>query len=190
VAELRLAGLGDTSPKIILCSDSSVAARSVTQCKGASIKHLSIKQLWIQSIIGSGRADLRKRTSESNEADIGTKALRLDRIRNLEHLLSYINVMAYRTHGEERTTSKQRRKAFGEKSANYLGITVLAAEATTDHCLASEEGKMTTSSSWSIIDMIMWLFVVYGFLRLLHLYCVFRKTNASENTTPRNPVVS
>jgi hypothetical protein len=169
VAELRLKGFGETSPKVILWSDSS-AARSIAQRKGASIKHLSIKQLWIQSVVGSGRAELRKVASEVNEADFGSKALSIDRIRRLEQLLGYTAVLKYRTHGEERSTSKQRRATVGAKSASYLSIATLAAEATAALCEATTP---TSKTGWEInvFDVMVFVFAFYGFIRcLLDLY--------------------
>jgi hypothetical protein len=169
VAELRLQGFGETSPKIILWSDSS-AARSIAQRRGASIKHFSIKQLWIQSVVGTGRAELRKIASEVNEADIGTKALSIDRIRQLEKLLGYTAVMSYRTHGEERTTSKQRRSTFGTRTASYLSIATIAAEATAARC---ENITPTNTAGWNvtIFDIMLYVFALYGFIRfLLDLY--------------------
>jgi hypothetical protein len=180
VAELRLKGLGDTSPKITLWSDSS-AARSIAQRKGASIKRLSIKQLWIQSVVGTGRAELRKIASEVNEADIGTKAFSIDRIRQLEKLLGYTSVMSYRTHGEERTTSKQRRSTFSTRAASYLSIATIAAEATAARC---ENTPPTSTTGWNstIFDLMLYIFAIYGFIRcILDMYNLRKARRRGEH---------
>jgi hypothetical protein len=180
IAELRLKGFGETSPKIVLWSDSS-AARSIAQRKGASIKHLSIKQLWIQSIVGTGRAELRKIASEVNEADIGAKALNIDRIRQLEKILGYNQVMSYRTHGEERTTSTQRRATFSTRTASYLTIATIAAEATAARC-ESIKPQNTTGPSITIFDILIYIFALYGFLRcIFDLYTIRKRRRGDEN---------
>jgi hypothetical protein len=74
--------------------------------------------------------------------------------------------MNYRTHGEERTTSRQRRSTFSSKTASYLGMATIAAEATAARCENTTPTDMT-GASITIFDFILYIFALYGIIRLM-----------------------
>jgi hypothetical protein len=74
------AELTGVSPVIKLFSDSSAARAIATRRGPGRVRHLTVKQLFVQSLCNSGRLTLHKVPGEDNTADIGTKVLDRKRI--------------------------------------------------------------------------------------------------------------
>ena len=63
--------------------DSTAAVGICTRQGLGKLRHLDTHTLWIQQAVRTGRVDLRKVPGDANPADLGTKILTGDRIRQL-----------------------------------------------------------------------------------------------------------
>ena len=72
----------------MICLTDSSAAKGISARKGIGrVKHLSLKELWVQDAIEQKRFRIQKVSTESNWADLGTKVLDGGRILQLLKLL-------------------------------------------------------------------------------------------------------
>ena len=102
-----LKNFGVTAP-IEVCSDSVAGIAMASRLGVGKVRHLDLKQLWIQEHVRSGRLRLRKVAGESNPADIGTKVL--DQYTIARHLktlgftvfLCAVSLCQVRGHGRRR----------------------------------------------------------------------------------------
>ncbi len=75
--------------QIILCmlTDSTAAKGIAGRSGSGKVKHLSIKELWLQDKVKSGELTIRKEPTATNWADLGTKALNGSRITELLQIM-------------------------------------------------------------------------------------------------------
>jgi hypothetical protein len=76
-------------PTIEVCSDSVAGIAMASRLGVGGVRHLDLKQLWIQGQVRAGRLKLRKIAGESNPADIGTKVLDQAKIVMFLKMLSF-----------------------------------------------------------------------------------------------------
>ena len=75
--------LDGTAPTVKLLMDSD-AARAIADRRGpGKLKHMAVRHFWVQEVVSSGLATLRRTSSEENLADLGTKTLTRERIEKL-----------------------------------------------------------------------------------------------------------
>lgn len=64
------------------------AGKGIAQRKGAGkLKHLELRELWLQDYVQQGKVQIRKEATATNVADLGTKALNGPRITELTRML-------------------------------------------------------------------------------------------------------
>ena len=72
---------------LVAKTDSS-AGKGIAQRKGVGkLKHLEIRELWLQDYVQQGKVQIRKEPTATNVADLGTKALNGPRISELTKML-------------------------------------------------------------------------------------------------------
>ena len=72
---------------LVAKADSS-AGKGIAQRKGAGkVKHLELKERWLQDFVQEGKVQIRKEPASTNMADLGTKALSGPRIHELARML-------------------------------------------------------------------------------------------------------
>eukprot|EP00435_Cladocopium_sp_Y103_P039764 s3333_g10.t1 len=77
------AGLGYGNLDLILDTDSTAAKGIASRVGVGKLKHLDIKELWLQDHVRSGKLRIRKVDTDVNWADLATKSLSGQRISNL-----------------------------------------------------------------------------------------------------------
>ena len=104
-AELTALNLGGTEGRFVqnvlselemhvgveLRSDSTSAVRTTTKRGPGSMRHLDIKELWLQDEMRSGRITISRITTEDNIADICTKNLPRRRLEQLVTMFKLID---------------------------------------------------------------------------------------------------
>ena len=77
----------DRKYKLACLTDSS-AAKGITHRRGVGrVKHLELKELWVQDKVEKGELEVRKIGTDKNWSDIGTKALDGNRITQLVEMM-------------------------------------------------------------------------------------------------------
>ena len=71
-------------PKNLICLTDSSAAKGITNRQGVGkVKHLSLRELWLQDAVSKKLLKVQKEDTETNWADLGTKVLEGPRISQL-----------------------------------------------------------------------------------------------------------
>ena len=71
-------------PKNLICLTDSSAAKGITNRQGVGkVKHLSLRELWLQDAVSKKLLKVQKEDTETNWADFGTKVLEGPRISQL-----------------------------------------------------------------------------------------------------------
>ncbi|CAK9112427.1 unnamed protein product [Durusdinium trenchii] len=72
----------------MICLTDSSAAKGITARQGVGrVKHLSLKELWVQDMVAKKAFKVQKESTETNWADIGTKILDAARISRLVEMM-------------------------------------------------------------------------------------------------------
>ena len=72
----------------LIAKTDSTAGKGIAQRKGVGkLKHLELRELWLQSYVQDGKVQIRKEPTATNVADLGTKALNGPRIQELTRML-------------------------------------------------------------------------------------------------------
>ncbi|CAE7927136.1 RE1, partial [Symbiodinium necroappetens] len=72
----------------LIAKTDSTAGKGIAQRKGVGkLKHLELRELWLQSYVQDGKVQIRKEPTATNVADLGTKALNGPRIQELTKML-------------------------------------------------------------------------------------------------------
>ena len=82
-------GFGDLSVVLKLGTDSSAAKSFVCRRGLGRMRHLQIRDLWLQKEVAEGNIEVNKVLRESNPADLMTKVLT---IKEIETRLGYMNM--------------------------------------------------------------------------------------------------
>ena len=73
--------------KVVVRSDSSAAIGMANRTGPGRVKHLQLKSLFVQELVAQGKVKLEKIGTKVNTADLGTKHLTFERMRELLDLL-------------------------------------------------------------------------------------------------------
>ena len=72
----------------LIAKTDSTAGKGIAQRKDVGkLKHLELRELWLQSYVQDGKVQIRKEPTATNVADLGTKALNGPRIQELTRML-------------------------------------------------------------------------------------------------------
>ena len=80
-------GLGYGRLNLVLETDSSAAKGIASRSGVGKVKHLDLKELWLQDHVRSGKIRIRKVSTDSNWADLGTKSLSGQRVGDLLRIM-------------------------------------------------------------------------------------------------------
>ena len=84
-------GLGFGNLPLVLDIDSTAAKGVASRAGVGKLKHLAIKELWLQDRVRSGKIRIRKVGTEKHWADIGTKRLSGQRIGELLRMFATLH---------------------------------------------------------------------------------------------------
>ena len=82
VALAKEMGFGEISNAIVLGTDSSAAKSFVSRRGLGKMRHIEIRDLWIQKEVAEGKVEVRKVKGDKNPADLMTKILGVREIKD------------------------------------------------------------------------------------------------------------
>ena len=77
----RELGMGGLKPNLVLDTDSSAAKSFVARRGLGRMRHIEVRDLWLQQEVAKGLVEVRKIPGHTNPADLMTKYLHVDEIR-------------------------------------------------------------------------------------------------------------
>jgi hypothetical protein len=156
-----------TSCPITLCTDSSAAKVMAVRRGSGKVRHLEVKQLYIQSLTTSGRIRIEKLDGKRNKADCGTKPHGSGEYSKFREMLQIVDITSAKVKQEIHSPS-------GEISRNALATALVSALIGPASSMNPEEIIDNQSWSWTA-STIMTLMV--GLATLLYLVWISTRRN-------------
>jgi hypothetical protein len=151
--------------RIEIFSDSSTGRAMATRAGVGRVKHLSIRMLFVQKLLGSGRFSLHRVSTEDNVADLGTKNLDGPRIEHLTKMLNIVSTSTTTTSCIASLTRKQRRIVYHENTMKAASLASLPS-------LVKGEGDNNHDAWWSWFYMFMTAYVIIHLI--MDVVCIAR----------------